>query len=937
MKNVNKAICCLLVSVLLLLCCSAAFSEGDAESPAAEEYIPYREVDGYSSGEYGFIWSDEMLFTNSSSMSGDLAKVAASLATAAYQEGDILNALNRMLEENDEENNALLDVGSYDYTSRSLDDCDKVAYAIGSKKRPDGKMIYIVAIRGTVGCEWFSNFNVQNDDWDDSEHAGFHLAANRVISRLSGMIANDGVSDGNTYMLFCGHSRGAAVANIAAAHFSRGGGIPTSQVFGYTFACPAVRIMSNSSAASYTNIFNFNNTGDAVPQVPLEDWGYRCYGIDQPLYISEMPRFDANYYYEFEETNSTGFTNYSYVEFIKALFPDVDKLNEPVGHLICMAIAYKMNMSDSQGDNVTLYDFVKKYAKDMVTESFLEKLVAKYTLKHLFDQILDDYGIMGEIVDFLSDAVVQWCDNEDYSLEDFEQWLEDNSETITHIFVITGVRIVVPQNILLALTSLGEWVENFKRIGTGIGALIDIFENSNSANPLDDILDAHKKETYLIAINTKYFGYNAYYQSSDSYKHPAIPINVKTIGKNCFRQSNIETVSGMEHVRFMGSNAFTDCASLTEISLDVVQEIGEGMFADCTSLTSVNLGTRVKIIGESAFNNCCSLESLYIPDSVETIVTDDYSNGPFSLCTGLKTISIGGVEILKSGMLSTGSRNLETLTIRGTVRQIDDYALSSSGFNSNEWNGYQISEETETANADLILEEGIETIGEKAFFFCTMFKSISLPSTLTEIGERAFEYCSGAIAIHPDNRIGSIGYYAFGFCPGLERLSLKKIETVGEEAFYGCTGLKQINIGNSMASIGKNAFNDCDAIDFAVFAGSETAWSAVEVSLGNDALLSTMFFLQEPDFHLPEMLTAIGKEAFCGIKAVSIEIPATVTAIGDRAFASCTELKQIIIPAGVTEIGDEVFDGCGRVLIVGASGSCAQQYADSLGYPFLAQ
>ena len=42
----------------------------------------------------------------------------------------------------------------------------------------------------------------------------------------------------------------------------------------------------------------------------------------------------------------------------------------------------------------------------------------------------------------------------------------------------------------------------------------------------------------------------------------------------------------------------------------------------------------------------------------------------------------------------------------------------------------------------------------------------------------------------------------------------------------------------------------------------------------------------------------------------SVNIPASVTSIADRAFANCTSLSSLVIPANVQSLGEYVFDGC---------------------------
>ena len=65
------------------------------------------------------------------------------------------------------------------------------------------------------------------------------------------------------------------------------------------------------------------------------------------------------------------------------------------------------------------------------------------------------------------------------------------------------------------------------------------------------------------------------------------------------------------------------------------------------------------------------------------------------------------------------------------------------------------------------------------------------------------------------------------------------------------------------------------------------------------------------DVEIPDSVTVIGDRVFKWCSSLtSIVIPDSVTAIGDSAFSNCSSLTSIVIPNSVTGIGDGAFGGC---------------------------
>ena len=68
--------------------------------------------------------------------------------------------------------------------------------------------------------------------------------------------------------------------------------------------------------------------------------------------------------------------------------------------------------------------------------------------------------------------------------------------------------------------------------------------------------------------------------------------------------------------------------------------------------------------------------------------------------------------------------------------------------------------------------EGLQKIGDEAFYKCTLLESIKLPSTLVEIGDSAFRDCHNLREVVFNDGLQKVGFRAFGDCSSLENVTL---------------------------------------------------------------------------------------------------------------------------------------------------------------------
>ncbi len=200
---------------------------------------------------------------------------------------------------------------------------------------------------------------------------------------------------------------------------------------------------------------------------------------------------------------------------------------------------------------------------------------------------------------------------------------------------------------------------------------------------------------------------------------------------------------------------------------------------------------------------------------------------------------------------------------------------------------------------DIVIPDSVTSIEQHAFTSCTGLTSIVIPGGVATIGPGAFENCKGLINVEIQNGVTSLA--GFSGCTGLTEILIpKSVTSIGNYAFSG-TSLTEIDIPDSIISIGCGAFRACRGLTEIVIPDGVTS---IEMQVFSDCTGLT-------DIVIPDSVTSIGEDAFYGCTGLTdIALPASVTSIGERAFSYCTGLTDIVIPGSVTSIEYEAFSGC---------------------------
>ena len=159
--------------------------------------------------------------------------------------------------------------------------------------------------------------------------------------------------------------------------------------------------------------------------------------------------------------------------------------------------------------------------------------------------------------------------------------------------------------------------------------------------------------------------------------------------------------------------------------------------------------------------------------------------------------------------------------------------------------------------------------------------------------------------------VTSIGNSAFRDCSSLTSIKISNsVTSIGNWAFYGCTGLTSIDIPNSVTWIGSSAFYECSSLTSVVWNVKKCSDFSSSSRLFENSPNITSFTFGDEVEHIPARL------CYGMNKLTSIEIPNSVTSIGNSAFEGCSSLTSIEIPNSVTSIEHGMFSRCSSLISI---------------------
>lgn len=300
----------------------------------------------------------------------------------------------------------------------------------------------------------------------------------------------------------------------------------------------------------------------------------------------------------------------------------------------------------------------------------------------------------------------------------------------------------------------------------------------------------------------------------------------------------------------------------------------------------------------------------------------------------MQSVTVDGISFSKnvdgSYCVKSCDYRSEDIVIPSTVRgrqvtKIGDMAFSDKNIKS------------------ITLPDSLTAIGSNAFYRCNYLQEITIPSSVTKIDYSAFEDCVNLKKINLSDGLTTLGKNVFDNCSSLTEIELPStLITIGDYAFSRCSSLEQILIPENVTSVGAYVFYGCP--DLAIFHKNNenkrwdkfwngdnlpVFWNYIENGQTEDGLKWALtsdrsvavykYTGEQENLIIPEKInghdvTRIYDKTFRrNYTLTSIELPDTLTEIGEQAFEHCSYLASVNIPDNLTSIGKEAFYNCSRL------------------------
>ncbi len=378
------------------------------------------------------------------------------------------------------------------------------------------------------------------------------------------------------------------------------------------------------------------------------------------------------------------------------------------------------------------------------------------------------------------------------------------------------------------------------------------------------------------------------------------------------------------------------------------------------TVTDLKFAEDTDIIRRYAFYGNTVIESVAIPSSVREIQNDAFTN-----CKNIKIVTNESSLDIVKGATTHGGVAYYAIIVGETNEEWEEFTLDGIQYmetvsrstqiamkvverkpvlifdaNTTEIQGNLIY--SDTTIKEIVFNEGLKSIGPKAFAFMNSLREITLPSTIESLGSQAFYYCDmlvwvknySSLQLTPGaNTFGNVAADALSVSPNdgewyLDPYNVRYFIANGKKICYSFSEAdiptKEYTIEEGTFALGKKSMNGVSGIVKKLIIPSTL------IELRNNCILG----VEEIDFSKATSLTTLGAEVMNGFVGETLVLPATLTTLTSYSLSSktmkvldmsactkitlippsgcagATNLKQVIFPSTIYQLSYGAFMNC---------------------------
>ena len=354
------------------------------------------------------------------------------------------------------------------------------------------------------------------------------------------------------------------------------------------------------------------------------------------------------------------------------------------------------------------------------------------------------------------------------------------------------------------------------------------------------------------------------------------------------------------------SNTYKDGLGVIKFDGPVTVINNFTFYTNAQRITDIYLPDTIEHLGTGAIYQT-GITTIRIPKNLKFVDPYGLENPELTTFTGHNISEDGKCVIVDGTLFSLADKGLVNYTLPDEVKRIEMFAIFKC---------------VELEN--LILNEGLETLGQEAITLCPKLKSITFPNSLKSAEVSNFNNCDNMEAFYgneefctPDNRcfkaylsrsnmpIEWHGYWIIKYAGvGVSEYTIPEgIKAIDNYAF-GSKDLRSVTLAESIVKIAPDAFYDCTNLE-AVY-GPHTSSDHRNIVFDGELVRMVVTKGLPADYRIPDDITSIGYAAFeSNPNIVNVTMGDQITRIGGYAFKSCPNLKSVTLSGGLTKISSD--------------------------------